>query len=234
MVDGVSRGTHRRVPAAVLWDMDGTLVDSEKLWDVSLRELTAELGGTLDDATRESLVGSNLAGTMRVLFERAGRAPEPAALAASGRELLRRTAVLFRAGLPWRPGAREALAAVRAAGVPMALVTSTERELTEIALDTIGRDFFAVTVCGDEVDGRNKPDPRPYLKAAELLGVPAADCVAVEDSPTGVRSAVAAGATVLAVPCDAAVPPGERRVLRDSLVGVDAGFLAGLLAERVG
>jgi HAD superfamily hydrolase (TIGR01509 family) len=229
----VPQRNHRQVPAAVLWDMDGTLVDSEKLWDVSLRELTARLGGTLDDATRESLVGSNLAGTLHALFDRAGRACEPAALAEAGDWLLTRTGELFRAGLPWRPGAREALAAVRAAGVPMALVTSTERELTEIALDTIGRERFDVTVCGDEVDGRNKPDPWPYLKAAELLGVPAADCVAVEDSPTGVRAAVAAGATVLAVPCDAAVEPGERRVLRDSLVGVDADLLAGLLAERV-
>jgi beta-phosphoglucomutase-like phosphatase (HAD superfamily) len=118
---------------------------------------------------------------------------------------------------------------VRESGLPTALVTSTERELTELALDTIGREFFDVTVCGDEVDGRNKPEPEPYLKAARLLGVAAEDCVAVEDSPTGVAAAVAAGCTVLVVPCDVPVPGGERRVLRESLVGLDVEELGRLL-----
>jgi beta-phosphoglucomutase-like phosphatase (HAD superfamily) len=79
------------------------------------------------------------------------------------------------------------------------------------------------------VDGRNKPLPEPYLKAARLLGVDAAECVAIEDSPTGVSAAVAAGCTVLVVPCDVPVDAGERRVFRDSLVGVDADLLAALI-----
>jgi HAD superfamily hydrolase (TIGR01509 family) len=216
------------VPEAVLWDMDGTLVDSEKLWDIGLRELTEQLGGELDDRTRDSLVGSNMDSTIRVLFDTAGLEPEPAAMEKATQWLNERTAALFRAGLPWRPGAREALESLQTHGVPMALVTSTERALTELALDSIGRAFFTVSICGDEVDGRNKPDPAPYLMAADLLGVPATRCVAIEDSPMGMRSAVTAGCTVLVVPAEVPIEPGEGWIVRQSLVGVDAYTLGAL------
>lgn len=215
--------------AAVLWDMDGTLVDSEKLWDVALYETAEWLGGTLSEAERMTLVGSNMDDTATYLLEVVGRDVTPEAIAATGDEIRRRTAGLFDDELPWRPGAREILAAVRAAGVPTALVTSTERSLTELALNTIGREFFDVTVCGDEVEGLNKPHPRPYLKAAELLGVAPEQCVAVEDSPPGTESAVAAGCTVLVIPNDVEVEPGERRVFRESLAGIDVPALAALL-----
>ncbi|MFD5829540.1 HAD family hydrolase [Lentzea sp. NPDC060358] len=213
---------------AVLWDMDGTLLDSEKLWDIPLYEYAEKLGGTLSLETRESMVGTNVPTTMRLLFADVGVEPTDADLVDGAAWISRRTEEVFRAGLPWRPGAREALRAVRSSGVPMALVTSTERALTEVALDTIGRDLFDVTVCGDEVDGLNKPLPEPYLKAARLLGVDPVQCVAVEDSPTGVAAAVAAGCTVLVVPCDVEVPAGERRVFRDSLTGVDLDVLKAL------
>jgi HAD superfamily hydrolase (TIGR01509 family) len=219
--------------AAVLWDMDGTLVDSERLWDVSLADLAAHLGGRLSVATREDLVGSSLPRSVATVRVEVGLDPDDAAaVAADGRWLLERTKVLFARDLPWRPGAREALVTVRAAGLPTALVTSTYRELTDVALDTIGRGFFDVTVCGDEVPA-TKPDPAPYRRAADLLGVDPAACVAVEDSPTGTRSAVAAGATVLVVPAEVAVPEGERRVLRDSLVGLTVDDLhAALVPDR--
>jgi len=216
--------------AAVLWDMDGTLVDSEKLWDVALYETAEWLGGTLSEPERMTLVGSNMDDTATYLLEVVGREVTPEAVAAAGDEIRRRTAGLFDDELPWRPGAREILAAVRAAGLATALVTSTERSLTELALNTIGREFFDVTVCGDEVEGLNKPHPRPYLKAAELLGVAPELCVAVEDSPPGTESAVAAGCTVLVIPNDVEVEPGERRVFRDSLAGIDVPALAALLA----
>ncbi|MCE6998923.1 HAD family phosphatase [Saccharothrix sp. S26] len=216
---------------AVLWDMDGTLLDSEKLWDIPLYEFVEKLGGTLSLATRQAMVGSSVPRTMSMLFAEVGiDRPSPEDVADGAAWIMRRTEEVFRAGLPWRPGAREALRAVRDSGVPMALVTSTERQLTEVALDTIGRDLFDVTVCGDEVDRRNKPLPDPYLKAARLLGVDPTRCVAIEDSPTGVASAVAAGCTVLVVPCDVPVEQGERRVFRDSLVGVRLEALAPLLA----
>lgn len=215
--------------AAVLWDMDGTLVDSERLWDVSLADLAAHLGGTLSAATREDLVGSSLRRSVSIVRAEVGLDPaDDAGVHEDGLWLLERTKVLFAHDLPWRPGAREALAAVRDAGLPTALVTSTYRELTDVALDTIGRGFFDVTVCGDEVSA-TKPDPAPYLRAAELLGVDVTASVAVEDSPTGTRSAVAAGATVLVVPSEVAVPAGERRVLRESLVGLTVDDLRGAL-----
>ncbi|WP_399344951.1 HAD family hydrolase [Umezawaea sp. Da 62-37] len=208
--------------------MDGTLLDSEKLWDIPLYEFAEKLGGTLSLETRHAMVGSNVPTTLSLLYSEVGLVPSQDDLDDAAVWIARRTEEVFRTGLPWRPGAREALRAVRDAGVPMALVTSTERALTEVALDTIGRDLFDVTVCGDEVDGHNKPLPEPYLRAARLLGVDAADCVAVEDSPTGVASAVGAGCTVLVVPCDVPVGQGERRVFRESLVGVDLAVLSAL------
>ncbi|GAA1986288.1 HAD family phosphatase [Amycolatopsis minnesotensis] len=218
-------------PAAVLWDMDGTLVDSEKLWDVALYEAAESLGGTLSEEQRLTLVGSNMDATASYLLEVVtGEEPAPAAIAEMGEWIRQRTANLFEGALPWRPGAREVLAAVRAAGLPSALVTSTERALTELALNTIGREFFDATVCGDEVDGLNKPLPEPYLRAARLLGVDPARCVAVEDSPPGTESAVAAGCTVLVVPNDVPVEPGQRRVFRSSLAGIDVAALGALLS----
>lgn len=217
-------------PAAVLWDLDGTLLDSEKLWDIPLYELTEKLGGRLSAATRAAMVGTNVTRTLDLLYAEIGiRSPSADQLADGAAWIDRRMAEVFRGDLPWRPGAEAALATVRAAGLPMALVTSTERNLTELALDTIGRSLFDATVCGDEVDGRNKPHPEPYLKAAALLGVKPADCVAVEDSPTGTASAAAAGCTVLVVPCEVPVEPGERRVFRESLDGLTVADLTALM-----
>ena len=217
-------------PAAVLWDLDGTLLDSEKLWDIPLYELTEKLGGELSDETRDAMVGTNVMVTLRLIYTEVGIPdPTPDQLADSAAWIDRRMAEVFRQDLPWRPGAADALATVHAAGLPMALVTSTQRDLTEIALDTIGRSHFRVTVCGDEVGGLNKPHPEPYLRACRLLGVGPAACVVIEDSPAGVASAVAAGANVLVVPCEVPVEPGERRVFRDSLEGLTVADLTALV-----
>ncbi|WP_243788817.1 HAD family phosphatase [Saccharopolyspora gloriosae] len=216
-------------PAAVLFDMDGTLVDSEKLWTISLSDYATYRGGELSIATREAMVGSNMSTSMRMLLADLDLPADAAAVAEAADWVEARSTELFRQGLPWRPGAQEALAAVRSLGIPAALVTSTIRSLAEIALDTLGRDSFDVTVCGDEVDGRNKPDPEPYLRAARMLAVDPRRCVAVEDSPTGVAAAVAAGCTVIAVPCEVPLEPGERRVVLDSLEELDTGSLGSLL-----
>ncbi|WP_317495637.1 HAD family phosphatase [Haloechinothrix sp. LS1_15] len=208
-------------PAAVLWDMDGTLVDSEKLWDRVLHESAERLGGRLSPATRERMVGCNAAVTVDLLLAEVGIPATGQARADADAWLTGRMTELFRESLPWCEGAAEALHLVRAAGIPTALVTSTVRELTEHALDRIGRHFFDVTVCGDEVGGRNKPDPEPYRRAAELLGVDPVRCVAVEDSPIGATSAEAAGCTVLVVPSELPVAPGPRRVPLGSLSAFD-------------
>lgn len=216
-------------PAAVLFDMDGTLVDSEKLWDVALQELAKEYGGELSLDARQSIIGTAMAESMRILHDDLGqpeRDPEISAAWINARIL-----ELFRTGLPWRPGAFDLLRAVRAAGIPTALVTSSPRALVEVALDTLGRDNFDTVVAGDEVVAA-KPHPEPYLTAARLLGVPIERCVAIEDSPTGVASAVASGAAVLAVPAEVALPStvGVHQV--ESLTGADLELLAALLTDR--
>ena len=215
------------LPDAILFDMDGTLFDSEKLWDVALRELARNLGGELSQPARVTMIGATLETSMRLLHEDLGR-PE-LDIETSGAWLEERVGELFTDGLIWCPGAQELLAAVRDAGLPAALVTATRRKLVEVALDTLGRENFDAVVCGDEVT-HSKPHPAPYLRAAELLGVDAGRCVAVEDSVTGTAAAEAAGCPVLVVPSEAPVPAGPRRVHRESLVGVGVPELAAVLA----
>ncbi|MCW4353109.1 HAD family phosphatase [Hoyosella sp. YIM 151337] len=204
---------------AVLWDMDGTLLDSEKIWDVSLDLLAEHLGGVLSVAAREAMVGTNMAHSLTVLFSDLGLPYEPEDAAYAAKWLRNKTAELFDDGIDWRPGAQAALDMLGDAGVPMALVTNTERFLTERALGTLGRHRFSTIVCGDEVDF-GKPDPEPYLKAAAALGFPAEECLAIEDSPTGSAAAEAAGCPLLVVPCAVPMHPGPGRVLRASLEGL--------------
>jgi HAD superfamily hydrolase (TIGR01509 family) len=180
-----------------LFDMDGTLVDSEKVWDVGLREMAAGYGGVLSEAARLATIGTSSPEAMQILHADLGQPwRDPVAAAA---RLDARVMELFAEGLEWLPGARELLRQVRSSGLRTALVTNTVRTLTDIALGTIGAANFDVIVCGDEVV-RAKPDPAPYLAAAAALGVDLARCVAIEDSPAGVASALAAGCAVLAVP----------------------------------
>lgn len=195
---------------AVLWDMDGTLVDSEKVWDVSLAALYEKLGGEMTPAVRSALVGSAAENTMLMVYTDLGFDLDRDAMAESSRWLNEYTAELFDGGLPWCDGAKELLDALAADRTPMALVTNTERALTERALNGIGREYFSTTVCGDEVRS-GKPAPDPYLRAAELLGLAPQDCLAVEDSVTGTTAAERAGCPVLVVPNDVEVPGGSGR-----------------------
>ncbi|OXR42952.1 Phosphorylated carbohydrates phosphatase [Nocardia cerradoensis] len=211
--------------AAVLWDMDGTLLDSEKLWDIGVRELAEELGGRMTDAIRHALIGADARNALRILFDGLGLELDPAAMLAAGQWLERRVTELMAGPIPWRPGAQDALATLRAAGLPAALVTNTKRSITELCLETLGRHMFDVSVCGDEVDN-GKPAPDPYLRAARLLGVAPEDCVAVEDSPTGSAAGLAAGCRVLVVPCEIAVPSRPGLEFRESLVGLTVDELA--------
>jgi len=221
-------------PDAVLFDMDGTLVDSEKLWTVSLHDTARWLGGTLSSAARDAVVGGDLPRTLATIFDDLGLPPHDGErMAAAARFLTDRTAELFAGGLPWRPGAQDALRLLDGLGWPTALVTNTERALTEAALDSIGREHFAVSVCADEVPS-GKPDPDLYLRAAELLGVAPARCLAIEDSPSGVVAAERAGAAVLVVPCDVPVLAGPGRVLRTSLVGLTRADLQDSYAQARG
>lgn len=195
--------------------MDGTLLDSEKVWDIALADLASWLGGTLSRTARERMVGSSLARSISIMHADLDVEADPES---SGAYLLSRTEELFHTSLVWKPGARELLGAVSEAGVPAALVTSTHRRLTEVALDTIGRHHFEASVCGDEV-GQPKPHPEPYLKAAGLLGVDISRCVVIEDSPLGVRAGEASGAQVVAVPSEVTIEASPTRTIWTTLEG---------------
>jgi len=173
------------------------------------------------------MVGNSMTESMTILHEDIGqswRDPDTSV------ELLERRVIeLFRTGMIWRPGAAELLTALRMAGVPLALVTATRRHLAEVALETIGPANFQAVVCGDDLD-ETKPHPMPYLTAAALLGADVRACVAIEDSPNGVASALAAGAVVLAVPCEVDLSHLTGVTHVPSLVDVDPDFLDKLVA----
>jgi HAD superfamily hydrolase (TIGR01509 family) len=215
------RATHDRIAdvQAVLFDMDGTLVDSEKLWDISLVALYEELGGRLTPQVRASMVGGSAEDTMHTVYTDLSLELDPVAMAESIRWLHDYTAELFDAGLPWCDGAPELLEELAAEGTPMALVTNTQRALTDRALNSIGRQYFSATVCGDEVPC-GKPAPDAYLRAAALLGLQPDACLAIEDSVTGTAAAESAGCPVLVVPNDVAVPRGSRRRHISSLADI--------------
>lgn len=192
---------------AVLFDMDGTLVDTEPLWDISLAELASQLGGNLSAETRRKVVGCSLQDAVRIV---------QTDLRSDGEDdrwatwLLQRTTELFLDGVSWRPGARDLVQSIGDANIPMALVTSSYRVLTEAVLHQMERGLFEVIVCGDEVSCP-KPDPESYLTAASRLGVDIHSCVTVEDSPRGIAAARAAGSKVVAVPEDADIRSSVRQ-----------------------
>ncbi|UPK73145.1 HAD family phosphatase [Nocardioidaceae bacterium SCSIO 66511] len=209
------------LPAAVLWDLDGTIVDTEPLWIEAEYDLARRHGAewTKDDALK--LVGNDLIDSGRYIRERMNLTMTAEQVVD---ELVTVMAERMEGPLDWRPGALDLLADLRTNDVPTALVTMSYRAIVEPLLRRLPADSFDAVVVGDEVsDG--KPHPAPYLTAARILGVDPADCVAIEDSPTGAASAAAAGCRVLAIPHHVPVPASARTAERDTLEGLDAGRL---------
>ena len=210
-------GTHMTsVPAAVLWDMDGTLIDTEPYWIRCEQELVARYGGTWTDEDALSIVGSDLMDSAEVLRTRGGVRLRPHEIVD---QLSDSVAVLLRERIPWRPGARELLAALKLRGVPCALVTMSWRPLVDEVLQQLPPRSFQTVITGDVVMN-GKPHPEPYRRAAEELGVDPLSCVAIEDSPTGLASAEAAGCVVVAVRNLLPIPEAEHRVVLSTLQGV--------------
>jgi len=203
---------------AVLFDMDGLLIDSEPLWLESEAAVMARLGAGWTSADQAQLLGGSLQRTVRYLLSKAARPASPADVAewlmAGVTERVREQ------GVPIRPGARELLAEVAAAGLPRALVTSSERGFMDVVLERTGLRFDA-TVCANDVS-QTKPAPEPYLLAAKLLGVEPGHCFALEDSPNGVASAQAAGCQVFAVPSLLPIEPAPGRTVVGSLLDLTA------------
>ncbi len=217
------------LPAAVLWDMDGTLVDTEPYWIAAEHGIVEEHGGTWNDEFAHQLVGNDLMVSAAFIRDHSPITWEPDRIV---EELLVRVVARVRQHVPWRPGARELLAALGDAGVPSALVTMSWRSLADAVVEALPDGTFAVVVTGDEVP-HGKPHPAPYHRAAGLLGVEPVACVAIEDSPTGVRSAVAAGVPTLAVPHVVPVPPTAGAVHVDTLSGMTPERLAELARSLV-
>ncbi|WP_323749774.1 HAD family phosphatase [Curtobacterium sp. VKM Ac-1376] len=217
-------------PAAVLWDMDGTIVDTEPIWQRSQVDLTNRYGAEWTEEDGLSLVGSGL--------ERSGELLRAKGVDMEVEEIIEWMTDYvmghLRAGeLPWRPGARELIEELHARGIPTALVTMSRRKMALVTAEALGERGFRVVVAGDDVD-RPKPFPDPYLSAAAQLGVEPTACVAIEDSATGVASAVASGAVTVAV--EHIVPLSEIAggdVHLTTLSGVDVDRLVELTAPAL-
>ncbi len=215
------------LPAAVLWDLDGTLVDTEHYWWDAEKELVASYGGVWTDADAKTLVGSALLHSAAVL-----RARTPVTLTEEEIvvHLLGGVIRRVREHLPFRAGVPALLAELRRLGVPMALVTMSWTNLADAVLERLPDGTFDAVVTGDQVT-RGKPHPEPYLTGARRLGVPIADCIAIEDSTSGMASAHAAGARTILVPNVVQPDPLPGVTVLSTLDGVGATDLVRLTHE---
>jgi HAD superfamily hydrolase (TIGR01509 family) len=216
---------------AVLWDMDGLLVDTEPVWTIAEEELAERLGGTWSDELKARIAGTRLDASVPTILQWYGVEPAPELVAETSAWLLARMVELFRTEVRVLRGVRELLAALAEAGVPQALVSSSYRVLVDAVL-AHGFGPFAVTVAGDEVE-HAKPAPEPYLVACARLGVNPKHCVVLEDSPAGVASGQAAGCAVVAVPSipGMSITPGRGRVVLPSLEQLDVDALRRLVSS---
>jgi HAD superfamily hydrolase (TIGR01509 family) len=216
----------RQLPAGVLFDMDGTLADTEPLWSAAEFALAERFAAPWDDADADALIGTSLAYVGEYMKHRMGLDLAPSEIVDT---LMSDVVAAVRASGPaWRPGALDLLRACNSEQIPTALVTMSYRSLAQMLVEELPGAFFDVVVAGDDV--RNgKPHPEPYAQAAALLGQQPADCVAIEDSPAGAESAEAAGCFVLVVHNHVDIALTARRRALDSLVGctpADLGAIA--------
>ena len=208
--------------------MDGTLVDTERYWMAAEEELVESFGGRWTHEDALGLVGSGLWESARV-FQAAGVDLDADTIVA--RLTARVQEQLAEHGVPWRPGARELLEALRVASVPTALVTMSVRAMADDIVRAIPFEAFDVLVTGDSVDNA-KPHPEPYLVAAAQLGVDVRECVAIEDSPAGLTSAWSAGAVTVGVPNFIALDEAPAHVLWQTLADKSVADVAALLDGR--
>ncbi|WP_137843657.1 HAD family hydrolase [Microbacterium sp. 2FI] len=214
--------------SAVLWDMDGTLVDTEPYWMAAETPLVERFGGTWSHEQALGLVGLGLEDSARI-FQDAG-------VRMGVRDIIDHLTddvmgQLTDKGVPFRPGARELLASLRAAGIKTGLVTMSMRRMADTVVDLIDFEAFDVVIAGDE-STRPKPFPDPYLQACEALGVSPDETVAIEDSPNGLRSAVASGAAVIGVPLMVSIAGAGAHAVWSTLEGRTAEDVASFHAAH--
>ncbi|MGP3932788.1 HAD family hydrolase [Nonomuraea sp. KM88] len=210
---------------AVFFDMDGLLVDTEKIWLEIESEVMGRLGGTWTPDHQVHLLGGSMERAVGYMLSASGSGESAATV---GQWMVSGMVERLSGGVRVMPGASELLDALRDEGVPVGLVTSSLGEIADAVLKGVGRDRFDLVVTADDVE-RTKPDPEPYLTAARLLGVPPVRCVVLEDSPNGVAAATAAGCAVVAVPSLLPVEAAAGRLVVSSLEEVTVDRLRGLL-----
>lgn len=206
----------KKLPAAVLWDMDGTLVDSEEYWLSSEQSLAVEHSGNWSEQDGLDLIGMSLYESTKIMKAKIGIDLEPEQII---EKLTDSVSAKLAVAIPWRPGAQELLRELRTKNIKTALVTMSMHRMAQQVADQIPFDAFDVVVAGDDVT-HGKPHPEPYLRACELLGVLPKDCVAFEDSLTGLLSAEAAGTKAVGVTNIVPLPPAEGRIIWPTLAGV--------------
>ena len=206
----------KQLPAAVLWDMDGTLIDSEPYWMKSEGAFAKANNTIWTEQDGLSLVGMSLYDSSKIIKERVGSDLEPEQII---EKLTDEVTAQLKQEIFWRPGAKELLLLLRKKRIKTALVTMSMHRMAKQVADSIGFDAFDVIVAGDDVR-QGKPHPEPYLKAAELLGEKAEDCVAFEDSLTGLRSAEAANTKAVGIKNIVEIPMEPGRILWPTLEGV--------------
>lgn len=194
--------TQAHVFQAILWDFDGTLVDTEHYWIHAKREFAALHGVAITDELLHELVGCGQKANLEAFQSLGIHVDEQICLEMLSELVLPR---FTQEPVQWRPGAREMLSHVKEHNIPQALVTMSPRNVVDAILGESLNHYFDVVVTGD-LGLREKPNPDMYLRALELLNVSASDAVACEDSHVGLAAASAAGVTTIAIPYMQEVP----------------------------
>lgn len=201
-------------PQAVLWDLDGTIIDSELYWLLSEQRMVEEFGGTWSEADGMALVGSGLTFAATEMQRHGVTLPVDVIV----QRMVDEVDAMIAEQIPWREGARELLDSIHAAGIPQVIVTMSYRSTAHFIANAVG--IFAAVVSGEDV-ANPKPHPEPYLKGAAAVGADPRLCVALEDSIPGNASAVAAGVVTIAVPLHIAIPDSPEYTTWHTIVGRD-------------
>ena len=219
---------HAKKPTAVLWDMDGTLIDSEPYWHESELALAAAHDAEWTDADSMTLIGKSLYDSSAMLKERFGSELHPHEII---KQMTDHVVARLETEILWRPGARELLQELREAGIKTALVTMSMRRMALAVANSVGFKAFDLVVAGDDVS-YGKPHPEAYLTAAKALEVDPAHCIALEDSPTGIASAEAAGVLTIGIQNLVTLNPQPNRPVLETLDGFRLEHLQRLFEER--
>lgn len=218
----------RRRPAAILWDFDGTVGDTEPLWWRAEARFMQDLGVVESDEESRSRIGLSMEASIDQMLSRAGREDLDHAWCAAA--VTAYVLELMREGVSYCPGVERILADAHEHQVPCALVSQSTHDVLTLGVSYLPAETFAVVVSGDQV-AHPKPHPEPYLTAVERLGLQPTECLVIEDSASGLASAEAAGIPAVGVPTHQEVLPGERQRIVGSLERLTLDDLTTLWAE---